>query len=289
MDIRIENLGYTYHPRSPFEQRVLEGIHLHIPAGTWLAIAGKTGSGKSTLVQHINGLLQPTEGTVQVGDVVMSSSSKKQRILYERVGMVFQNPEHQLFEETVEKDIAYGPKNMGWSENDVQERVKEAITQVGLDDSFFERSPFALSGGEKRRVAIAGVLAMQPRILVLDEPTVGLDPHGKKMMLDMIRDWQKKDKRTVILVTHQMDDVAEYADQVLILESGKVKWQTDPLTLFSMYHAECQLLGLDIPQALKLLTKLNEKLDTPITVESPRKEVILQTIAKYFADNSLTK
>lgn len=281
MDIIIKNLSYTYHPKSPFERKVLHDINLHMKENKWFAIMGRTGSGKSTLVQHMNGLLHPTSGSIQIGDVLITSERKKKPPLFKDVGMVFQYPEHQLFEETVAKDIAYGPKNLGWPEEIVHNRVRKALELVGLDAAYMERSPFDLSGGQKRRVAIAGVLAMQPKVLILDEPTAGLDPAGKKTIMNMLAEWQRLENKTIILITHHMDDVAEYADEVLVLQDGKVRWQTSPLTLFTQYRQELEEIGLGIPKSVQLLEELNQKLDQPILLTTVKKQAILQQIADH--------
>jgi energy-coupling factor transport system ATP-binding protein len=281
MDIILKNLSYTYNPNSPFERKVLHEINLELKEEKWIAIVGRTGSGKSTLVQHMNGLIRPTSGSIQIGDITITADRKKHPPLFRKVGMVFQYAEHQLFEETVAKDIAYGPKNLEWPEELIDKRVKKAMNQVGLDPSLLERSPFELSGGQKRRVAIAGVLAMQPNVLILDEPTAGLDPAGKAMIMRLIEEWQKEGQRTVILITHQMDDVAEYADEVIVLADGNVKWQTDPLTLFSSYRTELEEMGLGIPKSMQFVEELNQKLTVPIQLPSIKKHDILKQIADH--------
>lgn len=290
MDIIIKNLSYTYQPHSPFERKVLHDIQLEIKSNQWTAIIGKTGSGKSTLIQHMNGLLHPTKGSIQIGDVLISSDRKKHPPLFQKVGMVFQYPEHQLFEETVAKDIAFGPKNLEWPEELIHNRIQSVIKQVGLDATFLERSPFALSGGQKRRVAIAGVLVMQPQILILDEPTAGLDPSGKKKIMQVIKEWKEASPdRSVVLITHQMDDVAEHASDVVVLADGKVKWHTDPFNLFTRYHQELEEIGLAIPQSLHLVKELNKELMPPIQLSSIKKDEVFIQIANYFKGKDLTK
>ncbi len=279
MDIHIRHLSYTYHPGTPFEHQVLQNVHLHIAYGHRVALVGRTGAGKSTLVQHMNGLLKPTQGSVQIGDVTIGSNRRKHPPLYKHVGMVFQYPEQQLFEETVFKDVAYGPKNLGWPDEMVENRVRQALTHVGLEPRYWQQSPFALSGGQKRRAAIAGILAMQPNILILDEPTAGLDPLGRQKIMDMLSEWQAKDKRTLILITHQMEDVAEYTDEVIVLHEGKLKCQLDPLTLFTEYADQLQQLGLDIPRWIELVSCLNRKLNPPIQLESCKKADVLRQVA----------
>lgn len=286
MDINIKNLSYTYQPQSPFERKVLHDIQLEITANQWTAIIGKTGSGKSTLIQHMNGLLRPTSGSIQIGDVIISSDRKKHPPLFQKVGMVFQYPEHQLFEETVAKDVAFGPRNLEWPEDLVHNRVKSALKQVGLDLSFMERSPFELSGGQKRRVAIAGVLVMQPKVLILDEPTAGLDPVGKRTIMKVIKEWQQDSPgRTVILITHQMDDVAELADVVVVLAEGRIKWHTDPFSLFTLYRQELEEIGLAVPQSIQLVEALNKRLTPPIQLNSIKKDEVFKQIADYFKRN----
>jgi energy-coupling factor transport system ATP-binding protein len=289
MDIILKNLSYTYHPRSPFERKVLHEIELTLKQGKWIAIVGKTGSGKSTMVQHMNGLIKPTSGSIQIGDVTITSDRKKHPPLYRKVGMVFQYAEHQLFEETVAKDIAYGPKNLEWPEDMIHKRVKTAMQQVGLDESLMGRSPFELSGGQKRRVAIAGVLAMQPEVLVLDEPTAGLDPAGKEKIMHLIEEWQKEERRTAIVITHQMDHVAEYADEVVVLAEGRVQWHTDPLKLFTMYRKELEDMGLGIPESMQLVAELNKKLTNPIQLQSIKKKDIFKQIAEQLKRRDISR
>jgi energy-coupling factor transport system ATP-binding protein len=289
MDIILKNVSYTYHPRSPFERKVLHEIDLTLKQGKWIAIVGKTGSGKSTMVQHMNGLVKPTSGSVQIGDVTITSDRKKHPPLYRKVGMVFQYAEHQLFEETVAKDIAYGPRNLEWPEEMIQKRVKTAMHQVGLDVYLMERSPFELSGGQKRRVAIAGVLAMQPEVLILDEPTAGLDPAGKEKIMHLIEEWQKEEQRTVIVITHQMDHVAEYADEVVVLAEGRVQWHTDPLKLFTTYRRELEDMGLGIPESMQLVEELNKKLASPIQLQSIKKKDIFRQIAEHMKRRDISR
>ncbi|MHC5228277.1 energy-coupling factor ABC transporter ATP-binding protein [Enterococcus sp. LJL99] len=224
MDIRFKQVDFTYQPNTPFEQRALFDLDLTIKSGSYTAIVGHTGSGKSTLLQHLNALIKPTKGTVNIGDRIITpeTDNKNLKPIRKKVGIVFQFPEAQLFEETVAKDIAFGPKNFGVSEENASKLAAEMLELVGLDQSYLDRSPFELSGGQMRRVAIAGVLAMEPEVLVLDEPTAGLDPQGRKEMMDMfLRLHQEKDM-TIVLVTHLMDDVANFADHVIVLEKGRI-------------------------------------------------------------------
>ena len=234
MDIRFEQVDFTYQPNSPFEQRVLFDINLEIPANSYTAIVGHTGSGKSTLLQHLNALLKPTKGKVTIGDRVITpeTNNKNLKPIRKKVGIVFQFPESQLFDETVARDIAFGPKNFGVSEEKSMELAAEMLNLVGLDESYMERSPFDLSGGQMRRVAIAGVLAMEPEVVILDEPTAGLDPRGRKDMMDMFYRLHKDKGINIILVTHLMDDVAEYADYMVVLEKGKIYKKGHPREIF---------------------------------------------------------
>ncbi|WP_348921686.1 energy-coupling factor ABC transporter ATP-binding protein [Enterococcus rotai] len=234
MDIRFEQVDFTYQPNTPFEQRALFDLNLTIEDGSYTAIVGHTGSGKSTLLQHLNALVKPTKGTVTIGDrvIVPETNNKNLKPIRKKVGIVFQFPEAQLFEETVAKDIAFGPKNFGVSEADATRLAAEMLDLVGLDASYLERSPFELSGGQMRRVAIAGVLAMEPEVLVLDEPTAGLDPQGRKEMMAMFQRLHEERGMTIILVTHLMDDVANYADHVIVLEKGKIVKSGTPQDVF---------------------------------------------------------
>ncbi|MEG0551895.1 MAG: energy-coupling factor ABC transporter ATP-binding protein [Vagococcus sp.] len=260
MDIRFEQVDFTYQPNSPFEQRVLFDINLEIPSNSYTAIVGHTGSGKSTLLQHLNALLKPTKGTVTIGDRVIKpdTDNKNLKPIRKKVGIVFQFPESQLFEETVALDIAFGPKNFGVSEEESLKLAKEMLTLVGLDESLMEKSPFDLSGGQMRRVAIAGVLAMEPEVVILDEPTAGLDPRGRKDMMDMFYRLHKEKGINIILVTHLMDDVAEYADYMVVLEKGKIHKKGHPRDIFSdvTWLKEKQL---GVPTATNFAFELMEK------------------------------
>ena len=234
MDIKFEQVDFTYQPHSPFEQRVLFDINLEIPSNSYTAIVGHTGSGKSTLLQHLNALLKPTKGKVTIGDRVITpeTDNKNLKPIRKKVGIVFQFPESQLFDETVGQDIAFGPKNFGVSDEKAKELAKEMLDLVGLDESYLERSPFDLSGGQMRRVAIAGVLAMEPEVVILDEPTAGLDPRGRKDIMEMFYRLHKEKGINIILVTHLMDDVAEYADYMVVLEKGKIHKKGEPREIF---------------------------------------------------------
>lgn len=260
MDIRFEKVNFTYQPHSPFEQKVLFDIDLDIKEGSYTALVGHTGSGKSTLLQHLNALLKPTEGNVTIGDRVITpdTNNKNLKPIRKKVGIVFQFPEAQLFEETVAKDIAFGPKNFGVSEEEALKLATENLSLVGLDDSYLERSPFDLSGGQMRRVAIAGVLAMEPEVLVLDEPTAGLDPQGRKEMMEMFERLHKEKNITIVLVTHLMDDVANFADYVYVLEKGRVVKSGEPAVVFqdvTWLHEK----QLGVPTAAEFAQRLMDK------------------------------
>jgi len=235
MQIKFNRLYHTYFPKTPFEQIALRDVNFEIEKGKVTAIIGHTGSGKSTLVQHINGLLLPTSGSVEINGYKIENSTKHLPIkeIRKQAGMVFQFPEYQLFEENCFKDIAFGPKNYGISEDSFKEKAIEILKKVGLDESFMERSPFELSGGQKRRVAIAGILALEPDILILDEPTAGLDPTGSNEMLELFSNMNKFEKKTIILVTHDMSQVLKYADNVVVLNKGKVIAIGTPIDIFT--------------------------------------------------------
>ncbi|GGF35006.1 energy-coupling factor transporter ATP-binding protein EcfA2 [Halobacillus andaensis] len=262
MDITFKNVSYTYQPNSPFEYKALHDLSFHIDSGSFVAIIGHTGSGKSTLIQHLNGLVQPTEGSVTIGpyQLLADEKNKKLRELREKVGVVFQYPEHQLFEETVEKDIAFGPANFGVNETEIDNRTKEAIKAVRLDESMLARSPFDLSGGQMRRVAIAGVLAMNPEVLVLDEPTAGLDPRGQKEIMNMFSRLHQEKQLTTVLVTHSMEDALAYADHVIILNHGEVYQEGAPIELFKQKES-LQAVQLDVPEVIEFITKVSDKFD----------------------------
>ena len=260
MDIRFKQVGFAYQAGTPFEMRALHDVSFSIEDGSYVAIIGHTGSGKSTILQHLNALLKPTEGLVELGDKTIDSTTgnKDLKPLRKKVGIVFQFPEAQLFEETVEKDIAFGPKNFGVSEEEALKIASEVIHTVGLPADVLKKSPFDLSGGQMRRVAIAGVLAMKPEVLVLDEPTAGLDPKGRLEMMEMFYKLNKEQKMTIVLVTHQMNDVSDYADHVIVIESGNVVKEGSPKEVFSddFWLLEKQL---GVPTTLAFVEKLKEK------------------------------
>ncbi|MFA6645252.1 MAG: energy-coupling factor transporter ATPase [Bacilli bacterium] len=259
MPIKYENVSFTYNAKTPFSYEALSDVSLEIKDGSFTAIVGKTGCGKSTLIQQLNGLLIPTSGEVIINDYVVAKSrkrrTKKIKELRKLVGIVFQFPEYQLFEETVEKDVAFGPKNFGLNNEEALKNAHEALALVGLDESFYKRSPFDLSGGERRRVAIAGILALKPNILVLDEPTAGLDPRGAREMMKLFKGLHEKGT-TVILVTHDMNIVLEYSDTVIVMEDGEVREITTPLELF---NKENDRYSLETPLLYKFVKSLSDK------------------------------
>ncbi|THE12109.1 energy-coupling factor ABC transporter ATP-binding protein [Bacillus timonensis] len=265
MDITIEKLEHRYQIRSPFERLALYDVNAKIKSGSYTAVIGHTGSGKSTILQHLNGLLQPTSGSITIGDRTITAKQKEKNLkpLRKNVGVVFQFPEHQLFEETVEKDICFGPLNFGVPEEEAKERAKQTIKMVGLSEEYLTKSPFDLSGGQMRRVAIAGILAMNPQVLVLDEPTAGLDPRGRLEIMEMFYKLHKERGLTTILVTHSMEDASRYADQILVMEKGTIKFQGSPVEIFSNPEQVLHL-GLDVPEAVRLKGLLEEKLGISI-------------------------
>lgn len=259
MSIEVNQVTYTYMPQTAFERTALSKITLTIEEGVLTAIAGHTGSGKSTLMQHLNGILHPTQGSVMVDGQDLAAKDKTAITARRRVGMVFQYPEHQLFEETVEEDIAFGPKNLGLSAEEIARRVRRAMELVRLDyDTYRERSPFQLSGGQKRRAAIAGVLAMEPKYLVLDEPTAGLDPRGRDDLLQRIVRLHREKKMTVIFVSHNMDDIARLADRVIFMHEGRVLLDAPPREAFQEKLA-LGTAGLEEPETVTLLEKLQQR------------------------------
>ena len=259
MPIDVKELSHIYMPGTPFESKALIDISLTINDGEFLGIIGHTGSGKSTLIQHFNGLIKPTSGELIVNGIKITKDSKNLKGVRKEVGLVFQYPEHQLFEETVEQDVAFGPKNLGLSDNEIKNLVKESLQLVGLNyDDFKGRSPFDLSGGQMRRVAIAGVLALKPRILILDEPTSGLDPRGREEILRQIKDIHRKNRITVILVSHSMEDIAKMADRVIVLDKGK-KVMDGPVREIFLRAEELENIGLGVPQYTRLMLELRKK------------------------------
>ena len=272
MDIRFKQVGFAYQAGTPFEMRALHDISFSIEDGSYVAIIGHTGSGKSTILQHLNALLKPTEGVVELGEKTIDSTTgnKDLKPLRKKVGIVFQFPEAQLFEETVEKDIAFGPKNFGVSEEEALKIATEVVKTVGLPEDVLKKSPFDLSGGQMRRVAIAGVLAMKPEVLVLDEPTAGLDPKGRFEMMEMFYKLHKERNLTIVLVTHQMNDVSDYANHVVVIEAGSVVKEGAPKEVFedASWLLEKQL---GVPTTLAFVEKLKSKgwntTKMPLTLE----------------------
>ena len=260
MSIEINHLEHVYNAGTPFKHSALHGIDLSIPEGKVTAIIGQTGSGKSTLVQHLNGLLIPSAGTLDICGFHIQPllKIKDVKALRKEVGLVFQFPEYQLFEETIEKDIAFGPKNFGVEEEKANELVKKILPMVGLDESYLQRSPFELSGGQKRRVAIAGILVLDPKVLVLDEPTAGLDPQGAKEMMSLFMDLNRTHNKTILLVSHDMEHVMRYCDHVIVLDHGKVLQESDVHTFFE--HPEWMIkVGINPPAIIRLKLMLKEK------------------------------
>ena len=252
--IEVKNLNYTYMPGTPFESQALKNISFRIEAGEFIGVIGHTGSGKSTLITHLNGLLRPEPGTVFVNGVDLGAKETKLTEVRRAVGLVLQYPEYQLFEETVAKDIAFGPKNLGLDEKEIDQRVREAARKVGLADDVLEKSPFELSGGQKRRVAIAGVLAMRPQILVLDEPAAGLDPAGREEMLKLMQSIHE-DGTTVVMVSHSMDDVGRLCDRLIVLSRGEIAFDAPPAEVFT-HPDELEAIGLSVPECARLAAKL---------------------------------
>lgn len=267
MSIVLDNISYVYGAHTPYEKKALDGVTLEIHEGEFLGIIGHTGSGKSTLVQHLNGLLHPTSGQVTVNDVDLADKTEEARNMRHTVGMVFQYPEHQLFEETIAKDIAFGPRNLGLTEEEVDERVREAMKFVGLDyDTYAERSPFHLSGGQMRRVAIAGVVALNPSYLILDEPSAGLDPFGREEIFDEIIRLHKEKGITVALVSHNMEDISRMATRLIVLDGGHVILDDEPLTIFMHHREELQKAGVDVPPVSVLMETLKHR-GLPVSTE----------------------
>ena len=256
--LETQNLSFVYSPGTPFEKTAMADVSLSVEEGDFVGVIGHTGSGKSTLVQHLNGLLKPTSGKVLLEGRDIWAEPKKIRDVLFQVGMVFQYPEHQLFEDTIYKDIAFGPKNMGLSEDEIDARVRRAAAFVGLKEELLDKSPFELSGGEKRRAAIAGVMAMEPRVLILDEPTAGLDPRGRDMILEQIGAYKEENDTTVLLVSHSMEDVARTAKKVLVMNGGRIAMYAPTAEVFSRAE-ELEAIGLSIPAVTKVFMRLREK------------------------------
>ena len=282
MSIILDHISYVYGEDTPLAVRALDDVCLQIPDGQFVGIIGHTGSGKSTLMQHLNGLIRATSGHIYFNGEDIYDKEYNMKQLRSRVGLVFQYPEHQLFETDVFKDVCFGPKNLGLEKKEVELRAYAALRQVGLEEEFFYQSPFELSGGQKRRVAIAGVLAMKPEVLILDEPTAGLDPRGREDILHQIKKLQQETGMTILLVSHSMEDVAEYVDRILVMNRGGVMLDGTPKEVFSHYR-ELEEVGLAAPQVTYILNSLREKrlaVDTTATTIEEATATILQALGK---------
>ena len=282
--IETRQLHHLYSAGTPFEHPALNGVDFSAQAGDYLAIIGRTGSGKSTLIQHLNGLLKPTSGQVLFDGQDIWENKARTRAVRFQVGLVFQYPEYQLFEETVYKDISFGPRNMGLDEDEIDRRVRQAARFVGLDDPILDKSPFELSGGQKRRVAIAGVIAMEPRVLILDEPTAGLDPAGAAQILDNIRTYHREKNATIILVSHSMEEVAREAQRLVVISNGTIPFSGSPAEVFA-HGPELEQLGLGVPAMTKVFARLRAAgIDVPAsvyTIGQARDAVLAALAAKH--------
>ena len=277
MSVKLEHVTYTYNPGTAYETHALKDVSLEIPQGQFVGVIGHTGSGKSTLIQHFNGLMRPTSGTVFYDEEDIWQEGYSLRRLRSHVGLVFQYPEHQLFEADVLSDVCFGPKNQGLSQEEALERARTALMQVGLKEKYYASSPFELSGGQKRRVAIAGVLAMEPDVLILDEPTAGLDPKGRDEILDQIAYLHQERKISVVLVSHSMEDIARYVERIIVMNQGEKLFDGVPKEVFSHYK-ELEAIGLAAPQITYIMHALKEKgLEadiSAITVEEARNSIL---------------
>ena len=278
MSIKIENLTYVYMPKTPFEKKALDNVNLEIEDGEFLAVIGHTGSGKSTLIQHLNGLLKPASGKIYVDGTDITDKDTKLVDIRKKVGLVFQYPEYQLFEETIAKDIAYGPSNLELNEDEILKRVKKSMEMVGLNyEEYKDISPFELSGGQKRRVAIAGVIAMEPKVLILDEPTAGLDPAGREDILEQIKLLHEKYNMTIILVSHSMEDVGKLAEKIIVMNDGHIELQGKPKEVFKEIDT-LEKIGLAVPQVTYLMRELKKKgfnvSEDIFTVEKAKSELL---------------
>ncbi|MBC8543285.1 energy-coupling factor transporter ATPase [Bianquea renquensis] len=270
MSIEVRDVSYVYEEGSPHSKAALDHVSLTIEKGEFIGIIGHTGSGKSTLIQHLNGLLKPSHGEILYDDVNILEHKENLRQLRQKVGLVFQYPEHQLFEMTIWKDVAFGPTNMRLPQDEINRRVENALSMVGISSDFYQKSPFELSGGQKRRVAIAGVLAMEPDYLILDEPTAGLDPMGRDAILGKVMELHRELGMTVVLVSHSMEDVARYVNRIIVMDEGTVKFDGEPRAVFS-HRDELEAMGLGVPQVTKLGSLLQNRgfrmEDTVLTVD----------------------
>lgn len=278
MSIRLDHVSYTYMKKTPYERTALKEVTLTIEKGEYIAVIGHTGSGKSTMMQHLNGLLNPDDGKVFVDEIDISAKNAEAKSARNKVGMVFQYPEHQIFAETIFEDVAFGPRNKGLAEDEVEKQVRAALSFVGLDyDSFANRSPFQLSGGQMRRVAIAGVIAMDPDYLILDEPSAGLDPRSRDSIFREINELYHAKKMAVILVTHSMEEAAQYANRLLVMSKGKVVIDGESAEVFQNHREALKELGVDVPQAIHLADTLRER-GLPISNEILRTDDIIEQI-----------
>lgn len=287
MAIELKDVSYVYSPGTAFEKRALKDINLSIHDGEFIGLIGHTGSGKSTLTQLLNGLVKATSGTILYNNEDIYQEKYNLRELRGKVGLVFQYPEHQLFEVSVIKDVAFGPKNLGLSNEEIQERSVQALSDVGLGEEFYELSPFELSGGQKRRVAIAGVLAMQPEVLILDEPTAALDPRGKEEILELVKRLQKEKHITVILVSHSMEDVAKYVDRLIVMNHGEVVFNDVPKRVF-LHYKELEQIHLAAPQITYVMNGLKEN-GIPVSTEAVTVEEAKLEILNWAKDEGLIK
>lgn len=279
MSIIVKNLTYIYDEGMPFASKALDNITLEIKDRDFVGLIGHTGSGKSTLIQHLNGLIKPSSGEIYINDFNITDPKLNLTEIRKRVGVVFQYPEYQLFEETIEKDIAFGPSNLELEQSEIDKRVKESMEAVGLNyEDFRNKSPFELSGGQKRRVAIAGVIAMKPKVLILDEPTAGLDPGGRDEIFELIKKLHKENDMTIILSSHSMDDMAKLAKTIIVMNKGNVEFMGTPREVFNSNTDRLKEIGLDIPQVLELAVKLREQgLDIRediLTIEEAKEEIL---------------
>ncbi|WP_122641161.1 energy-coupling factor transporter ATPase [Romboutsia sp. Marseille-P6047] len=279
MSIVVKNLTYVYNEDMPFASKALDNISFEIEDKDFVGIIGHTGSGKSTLIQHLNGILKPSYGEIYINDFNITDPDLNLTEIRKRVGVVFQYPEYQLFEETVEKDIAFGPSNLGLDSEEINNRVKLSMKSVGLNyEEYKDKSPFELSGGQKRRVAIAGVIAMNPEVLILDEPTAGLDPGGRDEIFELIRTLHKDHNMTIILSSHSMDDMAKLAKTIIVMNGGKIEFMGTPREVFNSHANRLKEIGLDIPQTIELAIKLREKgfdiRQDILTIEEAKQEIL---------------
>ncbi|MBQ8813905.1 MAG: energy-coupling factor transporter ATPase [Lachnospiraceae bacterium] len=284
MAIRLEHVSHIYNEGTPMERVALNDVSLEINDGEFIGLVGHTGSGKSTLIQHLDGLLRATSGKIYYNDEDIYREHYPMRELRGKVGLVFQYPEHQLFEADIFTDVCFGPKNLKLSKEEIESRAKEALEAVGMDESYYRRSPFELSGGQKRRVAIAGVLAMKPEVLVLDEPTAGLDPKGREEILQEIRSLNEEQGITIVLVSHSMEDVARYAKRMIVMNKGSVMFDGTPAEVFAHHRYELEDIGLGVPQVTRVMESL-EKAGIPVKTGAITLDEAETEIARVFGLN----